>query len=390
MINLISGSLFFLAAGYLTSVSILAVYQVLIAIPLAWFTWKAIKTKTFNLPISTYLLIGFTLIAVLSLIVNIGIVPKPSKNFGRVSYFLMGITLIWTLRIWFKESTSKVHKILLNTFFISMTVAGLYSCYGYFILNEPRAKVLTETMRYGYGSGMILLVVLGLILNYKKIPNTLDLRIAIPAFIIGFLGMYATHTRGALLGFLCGLPFLLFFFNKKLGYTIGGAALLLIITLGGFYLFGSGNYESRFLVNKDNSSDEIRRSQWQAAIIATKERPLLGWGLSNFHTQLKRIKNDYDLDGKYYNDAHSHNLFLEIASGTGLIGLLFFCAWLLAWAWEIFFAGGLLRALVFPYGIAFVISSQFEVTFDANNAVVIFFIYAFSLACPPFEKQADP
>jgi O-antigen ligase len=144
----------------------------------------------------------------------------------------------------------------------------------------------------------------------------------------------------------------------------------------GVYLFGSGESNSRFLVNKNNSSDVIRRSQWKAAIIATKEKPILGWGLSNFHSQLKRIKTDYDLDAKDYNDAHSHNLFLEIASGTGLLGIFLFLGWVLSWAWEAFRAQGLTRVLVIPFGVAFVVSSQFEVTFDANNASMIFFLYA--------------
>jgi O-antigen ligase len=170
----------------------------------------------------------------------------------------------------------------------------------------------------------------------------------------------------------------LYYYKPKLGITLGGIAVLGVLGLVGVYLFGSGQSNSRFLVNKNNSSDVIRRSQWKAAIIATKEKPVLGWGLSNFHSQLKRIKTDYDLDAKDYNDAHSHNLFLEIASGTGLVGLVLFLGWVLSWAWESFKAGGLTRALVIPFGVAFVVSSQFEVTFDANNASMIFFLYGLS------------
>lgn len=88
-------------------------------------------------------------------------------------------------------------------------------------------------------------------------------------------------------------------------------------------------FESRFLSNKANGADSIRDSQWKAAVIAIKERPFLGWGVSNFHTQLKRIKNDYGPAVKDYNDAHSHNLFLEVASGTGLVSLFFFLGWVI-------------------------------------------------------------
>lgn len=380
MTNLISSALFFLAAGYLTSVSILSGYQVLITIPLIFYTYKAFKTYTFTLPKSGLWLLGFTIIASISLFMNLDVIPKPSKNFGRLKYFLIGITSIWVLKDWIISSSSNVKKFILNTFFTSVIIAGGYAIYTYTFNGVPRAHVLTETMRYGYGSGMILLILLGMILHREKFQNILTTPLAITAFIVGFTGMYLTYTRGALLGFLCGFPFVIFYYKRKLGYILGGLSIGVVIILAGFYLFGSGQYKSRFLVSKNNKSDSIRKSQWQAAIIAIKERPLFGWGLSNFHSQLKRIKEDHDLAAKDYNDAHSHNLFLEIGSGTGLIGLLLFLGWIFTWAGEIFKHGGILRALIIPYGVAFVVSSQFEVTFDANNASVIFFLYSLSMA----------
>jgi len=373
-----SAALFFLAAGIFTSVSILAAYQILFTLSVIYFTYMAFKDKNIQLPKSAYWLLAFTLVALLSLVINYDLIPKPSKNFGRLKYFIFGVGGIFVLRSWINTASEKTKKILLNTFFLSIVIAGFAALYSF--TKSSRADGLTDTMRYGYGSAMMLLTLLSAILHKDKLGKWFNWKIAIPVFIIGFLGMYLTYTRGALLGFLCGLPFVLYFFNKKLGYVLGGLAVLGVLALVGIYLFGSGESNSRFLVNKNNSSDVIRRSQWKAAMIATQEKPVLGWGLSNFHSQLKRIKTDYDLDAKDYNDAHSHNLFLEIASGTGLIGLFLFLGWVLSWAWESFQAGGLTRALVVPFGVAFVVSSQFEVTFDANNASMIFFLYALSAA----------
>ena len=380
MTKLINVALFFLAAGIFTSVSILSIYQVLFAIPLIYYTYLAVKNKEFSLPTSAWFLLAFALVAVLSLLLNFEHIPKPSKNFGRVKYFLYGACSIYVFRYWLSVVTNKTKTILINTFFVSIVIAAIYAMYQFSISTNGRAKGLTDTMRYGYGSGMMLLALISAILHQEKIKNWFNWKIALPVFVIGFIGMYVTYTRGALLGFISGLPFVLYFFRPKLGLTLGGLALLGVLGLGGIYLFGSGNYESRFLVNKNNPSDVIRRSQWKAAIIATQEKPVLGWGLSNFHSQLKRIKVDYDLDAKEYNDAHSHNLFLEIAAGTGLIGLFLFLGWLISWALEAFKAKGLTRALIVPLGVAFVISSQFEVTFDANNASMIFFLYALSTA----------
>jgi O-antigen ligase len=389
MTKLTTAALFFLAAGIFTSVSILSAYQVLIAIPLIYYTYLCLKKKEVKLPISAYWLLAFALIALLSLVLNFELLPKPSKNFGRLKYFLFGISQIFVLRYWLKEASVKTKSFILNTFFVSLMIAGLYAIYTFIAFDRPRAKPLTETMRYGYGSGMILLTVLSALLHREKLKHLLDLRFAIPAFILGFLGMYLTYTRGALLGFICGLPFVLYFYKPKFGKLVGAISLFGVLTLGGIYFFYQGESSSRFLMNKNNPSDVIRRSQWEAAIIATKEKPVLGWGLSNFHSQLKRIKTDYDLDAKNYNDAHSHNLFLEIASGTGMIGFLAFLGWLISWAWEMFMTDSLIRLLVIPFGVAFVASSQFEVTFDANNASMIFFVYSISTLLSKSEASSS-
>lgn len=379
MKNVTTGAFFFLAAGIFTSVTILSAYQILFTISLCNVMYYTIKKKQFLIPSSAYWLLAFAAVALLSLVINYDILPKPGKNFGRLKYFIYGVGGIFVLRMWTIKVSDKVKRGIFYTFVLSIVVAGCYSLWSFFYSGEGRGGALTETMRYGYGTSMILLVLLGSILHKKDMPEWFNYKAAGLAFIIGFCGMYVTYTRGALLGFCCGLPFLLYFFKPKLGLILGSLALLGVLGIGGHYLFGSTHYESRFLQTKNNPSDVIRRSQWKAAIIATQEKPVLGWGLSNFHSQLKRIKTDYDLDAKDYDDAHSHNLFLEVASGTGLVGLFFFLGWLIFWALECFKAKGITRALVVPLGACFVVSSQFEVTLDANNASMIFTIYASSV-----------
>jgi O-antigen ligase len=380
MHKLTSVSLFFLAAGILTSVTVLSAYQVLFTVAVFYFTYQAYKDKDLKLPMSAYWLLAFSFVALISTTINIDIIPKPSKNFGRIKYFLYGVGGIYVFRYWLKEATDKAKKIIANTFFLSILVTAAYSIWQFYFSGLARATGFTETMRYGYGSAMILLITLSAILNREKMGKWFDYRAAIIVFVLGFIGMYLTYTRGALFSFLCGLPFVLYFYKPKLGLTLGAIAAFGAILMSGLYLFGTTKYESRFLANKDSRSDVIRRSQWKSALIAIQEKPVLGWGLSNFHTQVKRIKDEHNLDAKEYIDAHSHNLFLEIASGTGIIGLIVFLGWLVSWSIEAFKAKGLVRALIVPLGVAFVVSSQFEVTFDANNASMIFFLYAMSSA----------
>ena len=385
MNKLISASLFFLAIGIFTSVTVLSAYQILFVVPLAYFTYLAIKNNEYKLPASAYWLLAFAAVGLLSLIINYDLVPKPSKNFGRLKYFIFGVGGIFVLRAWVKDASDKVKKNITRSFLVSIIVAGLFMIYSSIGIAEgARVRGLTDTMRYGYGTGMILLSLISGLLHREKIKDWFDWKLAVAAVISGLIGVYLTETRGAFLGLVSGLPFVLYFYSPKLGLKVGGISLAGILIIGAFYFFGSGTMQgSRILMNKNNKSDNIRRSLWQSAIIATSEKPFLGWGFSNFHTQLKRIKIEHDLPEKDYDDAHSHNLFLEVASGTGLIGLFLFLGWVILWAKEAFQAGGLTRALIFPFGVAFVVSSQFEVTFDANNASMIFMMYAFTY----FGKQ---
>jgi O-antigen ligase len=382
MTKLTTVSLFLLAAGIFTSVSILSLHQMLFAIPLIYYSWVAVQKKELKLPTSSWFLIAFILIALVSLFINYGILPKPSKNFGRLRYFLFGAAGILVLKAWIKEASDRTKTLICNLFLTTVILAGVFSAYSFFMAlrEDGRARGFTDTLRYGYGSSMMLITLLSALLQREKIKAWFNLKLGLAAFIIGFIGMYFTYNRGSLLAFMCALPFALYFYKRKIGLTLGGLALLGVLALVGNYLLGTADYNSRFLVNKNNPSDHIRRSQWKAALIAINEKPVLGWGFSNFHSQLERIKNQNDLDAKFYKDAHSHNLFLEVASGTGLIGLMFFIGWVLTWAWETFRTGGVVRALVLPFGVAWVVGSQFEMTLDANNASMIFFMYAMSSA----------
>jgi O-antigen ligase len=387
MLNLVTASLFFLAAGVFTSVSVLSVYQILFAIPLAYFGYQTVRTGRPALPKSAWFLLAFSVVAALSLFLNLDVIPKPSKNFGRIKYFLYGIGGIFVLRAWLATATLGSKRLLFRTLCMSLVVAGLYSAWQFFGQGLIRSSGLTETMRYGYGSAMILLVLSSSLLHRDRIP-WVDVNFGVPALMIGFLGMYLTYTRGALLGFLCGLPVVFFFYRRGLAIKIGAGSLLIILVLAGFNQFGGGKIKSRFLQGKESSSDQIRKSLWTAAVIATQERPLFGWGFSNFHSQLKRIKDDYDLPYKDYNDAHAHNLYLDVAAGTGLVGITLFLGWLVLWAYEVIRSTLLVKAVILPLGVAFVLSSTFEVTLNANNASMVMFFYSLSAALKNHVQDA--
>jgi hypothetical protein len=187
-----SAALFFLAAGIFTSVSILSAYQILFTLSVIYFTYIAFKDKNLQLPKSAYWLMAFTLVALLSLVINFDLIPKPSKNFGRLKYFIYGVGGIFVLRYWLKGTSDKVKKIVSHTFLYAIAIAGAYASIKFLISNEDRARGFTDTLRYGYGSSMVLLILLGTILHRAKMGNWFNVRLATVAFILGFIGLYFT------------------------------------------------------------------------------------------------------------------------------------------------------------------------------------------------------
>jgi O-antigen ligase len=390
LINITTASLFMLALGILTSVTLLSIYQLLFLIPLIYYSYQVVQQKNYQLPKSAWWLLAFILVGILSIVFNLSNIPAPGKSFGKLKYFVYGLAGIFVLRNWLSTASDRSKRLLANTFLISILIAAAAAGWSVFGAGLDRARGLTHTMRYGYGSAMILLILLSCLLHRKKIKAWFDARLGLIAFILGFVGMYITYTRGALLGFICGLPLVIYFYRKQWGYIVGALALAGALTLGGFYLFGSGQYESRFLVSKNNASDYIRRNLWRSAWIATQEKPLLGHGIGNFHSQLMRIKTAHQLDTMGLDDTHAHNLYLETSAGTGLVGLILFLGWIISWGLELLKRPGVMRAALIPMGAAWLISSCFEVTLDANNASMILFLYALSIASDGSRTESKP
>lgn len=376
----ITFAVFFLAVGTFTSVTVQGAYQILIAVPMIYYAWLA-KGRSFRLPASAWWLLAFSLVATISVLLNLDIIPKPSKNLGRIKYFVMAAFGIFPFGVWLKTVSSQTKSRLQFWAVLAIVIAACWVIYQYFFLEVERPKPLTETMRYAYGTALVIILGLGLLLHHEQTKAWYSRRWALLGIGFGVAATVLINSRGAQASLILAMPFVLWFWKRKWAVILG-----LIFGLGGGfvawnYLYGVPNQTKvRLLDNSNNASDQIRRSQWQSAFIAWKERPVFGWGFSNFHSQVARIKRQYDLPAKEYSDAHAHNVLLEIAAGTGAVGLLLFTGAFLAWVWECWNRGGLVRALMLPFFVALAFQAQFEVILDANNATWIGFLYALSLA----------
>jgi O-antigen ligase len=378
MVNLITFSFFLLALGLITSVSIVGLYQLILFLPACYFLYIFFLERR-KPPRSFFFLAVFMLVACASLVVNLDSVANFSKSFGKLKFLFFGLSLVAVLSFWIPNVNVRHLKNIIHTFLSSIIFSGAVAIYQFTASGGGRSEGLIGIMRYGYGSAMISVLLMGIIFQRKKLKLDVNLKLLFVALIFAIVGVLLTQTRGALAGFLCALPLTLYFYRPKVGIFVGILSLIIISIIGYAYLFGTNTgAKNRFIKSRNEAGDVVRREQWQSAIIATREHPLLGWGYNNFYSQVERIKKQNNLKTQFYVNEHAHNIFLEVAAGTGLIGFAFFLLWLITWAGECFKMEGAFRGIFVPFGVCMIVSGQFEVIFDTNNMTLILFVYSVS------------
>lgn len=386
-------SFYALALAIFASVSFISIYQILILFAFVlFFIRKDIDFK--NLPASTLALLSFIGIQLLSATVNFTELEEKFRSIGIIKYPLSGILALILFRnqkLQNDEFLKKHSRIAFNIFLATIVIAFVYGFTRVNIApnllhrNDFRLGGFTDVMRYGYGSAMVLLALLTICLNSKKLRMLNKVYLYL-VFVIGFIGLYMSYTRGAMLGFLIGLPVVFFFFNKRIAIIIAAVSAALISLMVIVALMG-GSARSRFLLGSDSASNSERMSQYLSAMHAFKERPILGFGPQQLKFHVKEIKEKYNLENKHYIE-HSHNVYLEIAANMGIVGLLAFLAWLGLWCKELLLhSNKLAKQLFLPIILFMLVAGQFEMLFMAQTSTLIYFLYAIS-HLNIFKKEA--
>jgi len=391
-------SFYALALAIFISVSLLSVYHLLTLITfLILLMRKKINLK--NLPQSAWALLIFIGSQLLSAAVNFSELEDKFRSIGGIKYPLVGIIGLLIFRnqqLQNDEFFKKHSRIIFNIFLATIIIAFSYGFSKVYIgfdlldandyqliLNKNhilpiesnfRLGGLTDIMRYGYGSAVVLLVLLAIALNINKFPK-LNKTYLWVSLSIGFTGLFMSYTRGAMLGFLIGFPIVFLYFNKYWGAVaalISAVAISLMITVP---LMG-GSEKSRFLLGANSTSNNERMSQYLSAIHAFEERPIFGFGPQQLKFHVKTIKEKYNIEHKHYIE-HAHNVYLEIAANTGIIGLFTFLAWIGLWFKELYFQHNTLaKQMFFPVILFLLVSGQFEMLLMAQTSTLIYFLYA--------------
>ena len=120
----------------------------------------------------------------------------------------------------------------------------------------------------------------------------------------------------------------------------------------------------------------MRVGQWKAAIKVFELNPIMGVGFRNFQPYSVPIKTQYGYPIPEW-EGHDHNNFLEIAAGTGLLGLIPFTLWIFGWMYESYKRDDVMAKLAFPSIIAIIIGGLTQNTItDGVNVFLFMAFYA--------------
>ena len=380
------------AVGVFVSVKFSAGNHIFLLVPGLIAAVHAIRCKGWQfLPKSAWALLSLCLVGLVANLINWHGMVDPVRATLKLKYFVMGVLGVVAFRwVTEKTETQKWGARVFNLLMISIIVSVLYAVIGHltgFDLKEwgdsdfTRRGGLTGTMRFGYGMGMMLPVLIGTLVFCRSKLNAFQNNILIGAIVFGVIGLLLTETRGGLLAALIGLGVVGFMKSRAAGIKFmlfGGGVLTLMIAVNISIDSGENNWRSSGYFR--GLDDGQRLSIYQGALAAIDERPLRGLGHYQLGQHLSEIKERHGIAHVHGEASHAHNIFLQTGADFGLIGLLALVAWMGLWIRELLAVGGFPMQLGLPFIAAMVVGGQFEYIFDANNSVLIFTVYAISLS----------
>lgn len=169
---------------------------------------------------------------------------------------------------------------------------------------------------------------------------------------LGFLSqsfvIFQTGTRGAMLGLLGGLVLvatinIFFGKNKKVKFVAISGFMALAILVGLLFSFKDSSFVQKFsglkritTISASEGTGQARLINWGIAREAVAERPILGWGQSNYNIGFDKYYDPIMHGNEVWFD-RTHNIILDWLIAGGYVGLLLYLSILVAAAYLIWF-----------------------------------------------------
>ena len=217
----------------------------------------------------------------------------------------------------------------------------------------------------------IILLAIGNLLTNKNLKSFILSSLTI---MLGILTIIFAQSTGALGGVICGLLFLLFYYNRTRKITLIAIIIfLIVILLSPFSSFKQKiNYQK---LDLNSTSLEIRLNQWSETLKMLRDNPILGVGLANYQNKFKPYHQFEFIEIFLY----PHNIFLNFWSEIGLLGLMAFI-----WLIVVFFVYGfkklkesaspILLLTIIGAMITLLIHGLVDVPYFKNDLAILFWV----------------
>lgn len=312
-------------------------FRIIVELVFAAWILLACYEKQYR-PKFSWIVGGFlALLGVMAVADALGVYPLQSfwSNFERMDGYVTLLHIFMMMLVMGSVfTTQKLWNVFLHVCVAVATLVALYGLAQYNgLVSGTRVRVDSQLGNAAYMAIYMLFNIF--ILFWLAVQNKyLSYRLIYIA-VAGVLGytLLLTGTRGTFLGLVGGtavtLAYISFFGRKypELRKVAIGAFIVVAIAGIGFYAVRDTQFVQNQpalarIANISLGSDlVVREAIWKMAIAGIKERPILGWGQSNFNF----VFNKYYDPSIYYAESwydRTHDIFFDWLITGGILGLI--------------------------------------------------------------------
>lgn len=287
---------------------------------LVFSTSKIKKDKSDN--ILVILLVIFLLTTIITSLLGVNFQKSLLGNFYRSDGLLTLshlVTLFFFISIFFQKSWIKPTFQAISLSAICLSLWVLFDAFRLHILNSPSVYNWDGALAISFGnpnflSGYLLVALpftAYLIHISKKRKKYL-----IAGLLFEITAIFLTFAKAGIIGIVIFAILWLAIWKKTKLKLIILLIFTFIITIPYFFA-GETTYKSGVLVS------ESRQRIYTKAYLAFLEKPITGWGWSNFDYAFDSINWPLRVENDVYVDK-AHSMILEVLISTGLVGLLLY------------------------------------------------------------------
>lgn len=321
-------------------------FRIIVEIVFAAWVLLALYDKRYR-PRFSWILAGFTaLLGVMMLANAFGEYPHKSfwSNFERMDgyvtlvhvflYMVVAGSVLTTKKLWSYFLNTSVGVALL----VALVGLGMY--YGV-LVGSSGARIDSSLGNAAYMAVYMLFHIFFMGWLFIQANATWQRVLYVAMGIIFILALLLTGTRGTFLGFVCGVGVVVAYISifgrayPQLRKAAIGACIAVVVLVAGFFAikdtaFVQNQPALARIANISLQEDlAVRGTIWRMALEGVAQRPVLGWGQSNFNYVFNK-QYDPSLYGQESWFDRVHNIVLDWLIAGGVLGLLAYGSILIA------------------------------------------------------------